>query len=69
MHVLTRETVINIKKVGKTWKNLGNRWQIDSALINRQNRFNVSNNRLTSCYKPEKSIGLFFIVEIIDFDL
>ena len=27
------------------------------------------NNRFESCYKPEKSIGLFFIVEIIDFDL
>ena len=57
-----------IIKKGQTWKNLGNRWQINSALI-AKNRFIVSTNRLARYYKPEKSIGLFFIVEIIDFDL
>ena len=55
----------NIKK-GKTWKNQGNHWQINSALIT---KIHFSNNRFASCYKPEKLIRLFFIVEKIDFNL
>ena len=47
-------------------KNLGNRWQINNASIAKIDCMFLITD-LQSCYKPEKSIRHFFIVEIIDF--
>ena len=55
-----------IIKKGQTWKNLGNRWQINSALIAKIDLMFLITDLQVATDKHEKSIGLFFIV---DFDL
>ena len=48
-----------IIKKGQTWKNLGNRWQINSALIAKIDLMFLITDLQVATDKPEKSIGFF----------
>ena len=57
-----------ISNIGKTWKNLGNRWQINSALFAKIDLMFLITD-LQVAMNLKNRLDFFFIVEIIDFDL